>query len=234
MDVRLVLVDLGNTLINPEPAVEYQYLRVAKQMFPNHQFPEPEIIRERFLEAFRKCGPYGEELKYGTTFSEGYWYWKRVVGATFLSLAPSELEDLTKNLFDRFKRADSWRMRKGAHSFLEITGSRSLKLALVTNWDLRARELIHNLGVEQWFDDLFISSELGVEKPDPGIYQRVLESMDATPSETVMIGDEIGDDMKPAREVGMNTILLSPDATNRDWSPEVHTWSEIRNQIYSE
>ncbi len=52
----------------------------------------------------------------------------------------------------------------------------------------------------------------GLRKPDPRIYALVCERLAVTPPATVFL-DDLGANLKPARELGMTTIKVAePDA----------------------
>uniref|UniRef100_A0A452SYI3 Bifunctional epoxide hydrolase 2 n=1 Tax=Ursus maritimus TaxID=29073 RepID=A0A452SYI3_URSMA len=57
------------------------------------------------------------------------------------------------------------------------------------------------------FDFLIESCRIRMAKPDPQIYKFVLDTMKASPSEVVFL-DDIGANLKPARDLGMVTILV--------------------------
>ncbi|NXL88563.1 HYES hydrolase, partial [Alectura lathami] len=57
------------------------------------------------------------------------------------------------------------------------------------------------------FDLLIESCRLGLLKPDPSIYTYALEALQARPQEVILL-DDIGENLKPAREMGMATILV--------------------------
>ena len=61
------------------------------------------------------------------------------------------------------------------HEALEALGSR-LRLAMITNWDHAPRipSLLSELGVDEYFEEVVISDEVGVSKPDPEILPEVL------------------------------------------------------------
>ena len=52
------------------------------------------------------------------------------------------------------------------------------------------------------------SFELGLEKPDPRIFQLALERPRCSPSQTVVIGDRLDNDIRPARLLGWKTIRI--------------------------
>ncbi|KAG8506326.1 Bifunctional epoxide hydrolase 2, partial [Galemys pyrenaicus] len=66
------------------------------------------------------------------------------------------------------------------------------------------------------FDFVIESCQVGVAKPDPRIYQLALDTLKASPSEVVFL-DDLGAHLKPARDLGMVTILArDPQAALRE------------------
>lgn len=61
------------------------------------------------------------------------------------------------------------------------------------------------------FDHVIESSKLGIRKPDPRIYALMCEALDVDPERCVYL-DDIGINLKPARDMGMSTIkVISED-----------------------
>uniref|UniRef100_A0A5F9CEU2 Bifunctional epoxide hydrolase 2 n=1 Tax=Oryctolagus cuniculus TaxID=9986 RepID=A0A5F9CEU2_RABIT len=56
------------------------------------------------------------------------------------------------------------------------------------------------------FDFLIESCQIGMLKPEPQIYKFVLDTLKVSPSEVVFL-DDFGSNLKPARDLGMVTIL---------------------------
>jgi putative hydrolase of the HAD superfamily len=62
------------------------------------------------------------------------------------------------------------------------------------------------------FDVFIESAREGLRKPDPRIYQLACERLGLAPSEVVFL-DDIGENLKPARRLGMTTIkVVDPTA----------------------
>jgi putative hydrolase of the HAD superfamily len=68
----------------------------------------------------------------------------------------------------------------------------------------RAREISEIMGL---FECVIESSKLGMRKPDPRIYQHACETVGVQPSEVIYL-DDLGINLKPARELGMATIKV--------------------------
>jgi epoxide hydrolase-like predicted phosphatase len=56
------------------------------------------------------------------------------------------------------------------------------------------------------FDGVVISAEVGIRKPDPEIYRLGAEAIGCAPAECVFV-DDLGGNLKPARALGMTTVL---------------------------
>ena len=57
------------------------------------------------------------------------------------------------------------------------------------------------------FDHIIESAKIGLRKPDPRIYQMMIEALGVDPRTCVYL-DDLGVNLKPAREMGMTTIKV--------------------------
>ncbi len=67
------------------------------------------------------------------------------------------------------------------------------------DWDAREFQQLFDVFVESWVE--------GVRKPDPAIYLRLLDRLDLPAHECVFL-DDIGRNLKTARDLGMHTIKV--------------------------
>jgi putative hydrolase of the HAD superfamily len=75
-----------------------------------------------------------------------------------------------------------------------------IKTALVSNsWRPADYEGLEN------FDVVVLSQELGIRKPDPRIYEEALKRLEL-PAERCVFVDDLGGNLKVAKELGMTTI----------------------------
>ena len=67
-------------------------------------------------------------------------------------------------------------------------------------------------GVFALFDHVIESSKTGLRKPDPRIYKMACDALGVAPESSIYL-DDLGVNLKPARELGMTTIkVVDPDA----------------------
>jgi putative hydrolase of the HAD superfamily len=60
------------------------------------------------------------------------------------------------------------------------------------------------------FDLALASGEVGVRKPEPGIFTTALERIGATPGEALYVGDNYWADVVGALRAGVTPVLLDP------------------------
>ncbi len=87
-----------------------------------------------------------------------------------------------------------------------------LRTALVTNNFVSAERRSDEVSaVFGHFDVIVESSKSGLRKPDPAIYELVCRQLEVEPSAVVFL-DDLGVNLKPARQLGMTTIKVTdPD-----------------------
>ena len=81
-----------------------------------------------------------------------------------------------------------------------------LAAALTNNWASEGRD-DGTRALRDFFDAFFESSVLGLQKPDPRIYEHACQELGIAPREAVFL-DDIGRNLKSARALGMTTLKV--------------------------
>ncbi len=112
-----------------------------------------------------------------------------------------------------------------AQEVLETLGSR-LKLAMITNWDHAPRipRLLSELGIDEHFEEVVISDEVGVAKPDPEIFHMALNKTGLEPSDVAYVGDS-PEDVQGSQAAGVHPVLIRRDSPggNRVFDPDAES-----------
>ncbi len=83
------------------------------------------------------------------------------------------------------------------------------KLGIVTNGVAGLqRKKWHGSGLETWFDAVAISGEVGIGKPERGIFEWVAKELDVPLENCVMVGDNSDRDVQGGINAGMKTVWL--------------------------
>ena len=92
---------------------------------------------------------------------------------------------------------------------LHILKQRGYKVGLITNGQhaLQYKKL-ELTGMRYVFDEIIVSGDVMVEKPDPEIFYMMCEKLGVTPGETVYVGDNPVNDIGGAQKAGCRTIWI--------------------------
>jgi len=84
------------------------------------------------------------------------------------------------------------------------------RIGIVTNHVVSEQvKKIATIGVEPFVDELVVSEEVGVAKPDARVFEAALSRLGGTPDEAVMIGDSWSSDIVGATGLGIRAIWLN-------------------------
>lgn len=100
----------------------------------------------------------------------------------------------------------------GAMDFCLTLKEMGLTLAIATNgMPVAQRGRYTRTGMDKVIPHIFISMELGVQKPLPAYFDKVCEALNVTDrSRVVMIGDNLGSDILGGNNAGIDTIWYNP------------------------
>jgi putative hydrolase of the HAD superfamily len=83
-----------------------------------------------------------------------------------------------------------------------------VRIAVVSNWDCSLPDVLAEVGLGGAVDATVVSAEVGVTKPDPGIFEIALERLRRQPGEALMVGDSLETDVAGAQAAGIPAVLL--------------------------
>lgn len=112
-------------------------------------------------------------------------------------------------------------------------------LYCVTNGALKVQtERLKKSGLDKLFKGIFISDEIGFEKPSLKFFEPVLKAANCKKSEIMIIGDSLTSDMKGGNGVGIKCCYYNPcripNTTEIKTDYEIASLSEIYNVLQKE
>ncbi|XP_067387397.1 bifunctional epoxide hydrolase 2 isoform X3 [Emydura macquarii macquarii] len=205
---RLVLFDAGGVLFTPSPQGCFARYEASLALPRN-------FLKDVVLGAGPK-GPYARALR----------------GEIALSQLVSELEEDCKkfaaasgvSLPEKFSVTQAFKdiMTGGKLNTAVLQAADTLRnngfktAVLTNNWiddgpERHITALVLTL-LRRHFDLVVESCRIGLKKPDPRIYEHALGLLKAKPQEVIFL-DDVGANLKPAREMGIATILVQDTDT---------------------
>jgi putative hydrolase of the HAD superfamily len=136
-------------------------------------------------------------------------FWRELVGRVAARLGlPAPTPFLAAELYERFAHAEAWELYPEARGVLTSLAEAGLRLAVLSNFDPRLPGLLRELGLDAVFPVVVYSAAVGVEKPHPAIFARLLAELGLPPARVAHVGDRRREDVEGALAAGMVGVLV--------------------------
>ena len=199
MNIRAVFWDLGGVLVRTEDHTTRENLAIRLGMSRTE------------LENLVFAGDSGHRAALGEIKAEQHWQ-------NLCSILGLSIEEMVN-----FQR-DFWGGDRLDNALIEYIRAlhTHYKIGLISNAFSDLRLMISNdWNIEDAFDGMTISSEVGIMKPDAQIFQMALKQLDVNPQESIFI-DDFPHNVDGARNINMQAIHFQ----TRD-----QTLSELENLL---
>jgi len=213
--IRAILFDAAGTLFYLTKTVGDHYAYVGREVGLDL---DAQQLDRAFHTAWQQV-PHRPAIG-GPRENDDKGWWRNLVGRVFDQVEPSlsklDRDNFFEVAYEHFAEAGVWELYPEVPEVLEQLRSR-FQLAVISNFDGRLRLILQNLGISKYFDHVFISSELGADKPDPEIFRRALEIIHLDANEVLEVGDDPERDWKAAKAAGLLVFRLDrPNNSLRD------------------
>lgn len=217
-DVRAVLFDAVGTLIFPTTSVADVYWETGRRHGSQLAL---ETISRRFDAVLRSTStPDGRTDEAGERTR-----WETVVRELFTDMP--DTRGLFQELWDHFAQPTSWRLADGAAELLNAMHGESFKVGVASNFDARLHAVLSDRLPDV---PLFVSSELGVQKPSRGFFQAIERRLNLLPQQLLLVGDDWANDVQGATSAGWQAIWLTdsvPETENTPLVPRIRTLAKL-------
>ncbi len=85
---------------------------------------------------------------------------------------------------------------------------RGITLGVVSNMDRSLPRILQRLEIDGYFPLVVSSGEVGISKPDPGIFLVAIARVEILPEDAVYVGDQYENDVVGARNAGLFPLLI--------------------------
>jgi len=213
--IRAILFDAAGTLFYLTKTVGDHYAYVGRDVGLDL---DPQKLESAFHTAWKQMPR--RPASDGPRENDDKGWWRELVGHVLHQVAPWLSEFDRDNFFEiayeHFAEPGVWELYPEVSGVLqELTPQ--FQLAVISNFDGRLRFILQHLGISKHFAHVFISSELGADKPDAEIFRRALTTMHLKGDEVLHVGDDPERDWKAAEEAGLLVFQLNrPKNSLRD------------------
>jgi putative hydrolase of the HAD superfamily len=229
---RAVFLDVGDTLVHADPSWLAIIVRIAAGR-------GVEVTQDALVAAERAIAPEiahrfaaGERHTASLAASEAFWTWTYDRLLARCGVDPGARSGIALDCHAAFNDLASWAPFADAGPLLDALDSRrraGLHVGVLSNWEEWLSPLLARLGMTRYFDAVTVSGEIGLEKPDAGIFDHALAAAGldrSTAHLAVHVGDSWSADVAGARGVGIAPVWL--DREGRGAADRVASTTTIR------
>jgi len=207
--IKAVIFDWGGTIAVAEAPWDTISERIADRLQLKEIYLEPTDIKKSIDKAtqYRR-----EQAKLGVELNS-YQFFNHALGLLGHTVDVDITDELEQYVYEMTTPVFADGLDE---TLMEL--SEDYKLALLSNvWLEGPRQSLRDLGYDRWFDAMLLSCDIGIPKPDPRIFQHILNLLSIEPEEAIMVGDSLDADIKGAIGAGLHAVHFDPDGSSL-WS----------------
>lgn len=228
---KAITFDLWNTIFD---VIDYTEERIdfLTQFLKKGGFPcDKELIREAYLSALKFFTDTWRSEHRHISAGERTEYTLRVVGIDL----PDTSEKVIVKEFEEIVLNNPPRLIDDAARVIKVLHE-NYKLGLICDSGMSPgrilRDILRGHKILKYFSCTIFSDEVGYTKPNPILFKKALEKLNAEPAEAIHVGDLLRTDIAGAKAVGMKAVWFNwknEQRSEREVVPdyEIHKLSEL-------
>lgn len=205
--IRAIFFDAGNTLVYPRHEVLVEDLKSQGYSATVEDFHAAERTGKARLDEW--LWPQISKGEVPRTVDQ--YYWTEYLAALMDRIRPPQDQraPLMLRVANGFRQITLWsRVMPETPPYLEALRKRGYITGVISNSIGTMEEQLASLDLARYFDTVLDSAIVGVEKPNPGIFQLALQRVKVAPAEAIFIGDTNATDMGGAQLSGLHGVLI--------------------------
>ena len=205
-------------------AYERQHVPVNWEQFREaYIFAEQQLGKNTIIlptDSFRQTLDKKLRIEMERLVTQGYWY-----------SSPLEVERLHAAVLDDLYSRVCEHVTCGREVLLRLKPQ--YPLVLCSNFYGNLTEVLKEFQLDGLFQDVVESAVVGIRKPDVRIYELALRSLGGVEAaaDVVVVGDSLKNDIRPARQIGCQTIWLKGEPWDSEASDNSASYSDEADRV---
>lgn len=219
---KAIIFDLDDTLLDRNQAVDNMFLILLEECYEGVK----DIDKNEMLKKFKEY----DKRNYGNSD-------KTKVLEPFFDEFPTKYRISHNKILDFWNTnfPNSFSVNQNTINILNAIKMHA-KTAVVTNGTTqRQKAKISNTNMNDLFDIIIISDEVGFSKPDERIFELALNKLKVLPEDAVFVGDDLQKDISGCQNVNIKGIWFNPlmIKNNTDVKPyaEINSLDKLLNYL---
>jgi len=210
--IRAVFFDLDETLLDDDCCMHEAVARTCATLGKRYPQIEPNRLATTYVRVSDELWTgYGNVPRTSSTGSSGGRDIRLEVWGKALAVYGLPTQDLAIEAVDLYsqERRASYELFLDVHEVLQALYQKFILGVISNGPGDTQREKVHVTGLGAYLHVLVISGELGVGKPESGIFLKALEYAQVIPGEAIYVGDSLTSDVVGAKGIGMYAVWLN-------------------------
>ncbi|MGO8814117.1 MAG: HAD family hydrolase [Terriglobia bacterium] len=205
--VRAIFFDAGNTLLYPRLDERARDLTEAGFPASVEDFHAAERAAKEKLDIW--LWPQIRQGNVPRTIDHYYWAEYLAVLMEQVGVPESERPRLIQMMIEGFRNIRTWSVvMPETPGYLASLKEQGYFLGVISNSVGTIEDQLKHVGMRNYFQAVFDSAIVGVEKPHPEIFQMALASAKVAANEAVFVGDTNATDVGGAQLAGLRGVLI--------------------------
>lgn len=223
---KLIMTDLDCTLLPMDQDAYIQlYVTQIAKLFYSHGFDGKEIAKATMQASFMMAKNDGSRTN-RDAFEEAFRSLVKDRAQEAIDIFP----EVYGEPYDVIK--DVTKVNPHAEEIVKLMKEKAEFVVVATQPMFPLEAVVKRLSwtnlTPDMFDDITIYDESTFSKPNTGYYKEIMDKYGADPSNTVMFGNDVNEDILPCKQLGIETFLLTDGLINA----QNHDITELRQGNY--
>lgn len=211
LPVEAVIFDLDGTLRHNVPSADDTQFGFASQLGAVAD-PQLQKLGSRWAHYYWAQSPELQEdkVQYGDGVDREFWINYSCRYLMSLTVPAERATGLAPQLFALMEKGYNPQntVYPCVPETLQALKDAGFTIGLVSNRSRPCNQEIVDLGLDSYFEFIYVAAEVGVWKPNPRIFDRALELTGSPPKNIIYVGDNYFADIKGAINAGLQPVLL--------------------------
>lgn len=208
---QVIFLDAVGTLFGVRGSVGQVYQTLAGQFGVK---VEAAPLHQAFVESFRTApkAVFPDIIAPELLQEQEFAWWRAIAAQSFDRVGALEqfadFETFFEKLYAYFATTAPWFIYPDVFPTLQAWQAQGIELGILSNFDTRLYQVLAVLDLAPFFNSVTLSTEVGVAKPDQGIFQAAIAKHQTTASEVWHIGDSLAEDYQGAISAGLTAFWV--------------------------
>ncbi|MFE4108281.1 HAD-IA family hydrolase [Almyronema epifaneia] len=207
---QVIFLDAVGTLFGVRGSVGQVYADIARSV---GVAVDATRLNQAFVQVFGSAQPLAFPDAETTAIpNKEYSWWYAIAQQAFEQIgaleAFADFDGFFADLYAHFATAQPWFVYADTLKSLKSWQAQNIELGIISNFDSRLYAVLAALELQDFFQSITISTEVGAAKPDPLIFATALQKHDCPAAAAWHVGDSYTQDYEGAKAAGLKGIWL--------------------------